>query len=96
MLLARVRTLLSRGTRSTSGPKLIANVHIDANAQVVTADGILIELTKTEYDVLTTLAAREGHIVSKAELMREVVVRVACLWAWNWSLRISWPNLCTL
>ncbi|MFA5775490.1 MAG: response regulator transcription factor [Ilumatobacteraceae bacterium] len=72
VLLARVRTLLARGTRSTSGPKLIANVQIDANAQVVTVDGTLIELTKTEYDVLTTLAARDGHIISKVELLREV------------------------
>lgn len=72
VLLARVRTLLSRGTRSTSGPKLIANVEIDATAQVVTVDQQLIDLTKTEYDVLTTLAAREGHIISKVELIREV------------------------
>lgn len=72
VLLARVRTLLARGTRSTSGPKLIANVEIDANAQVVTVNGQLIELSKTEYDVLTTLAGREGHIISKVELLREV------------------------
>ena len=72
VLLARVRTLLARGTRSTSGPKLIANVQIDANAQVVTVNGILIELTRTEYDVLTTLSAREGHIISKNDLVREV------------------------
>ena len=72
VLLARVRTLLARGTRSTSGPKLIANVEVDANAQVVMVDGQLIELSKTEYDVLTTLAGREGHIISKAELLREV------------------------
>lgn len=72
VLLARVRTLLARGSRPISGPKLIANVEIDVSAQVVMVDGQLIELTKTEYDVLTTLAAREGHIVSKVELMREV------------------------
>ncbi|MEO8363827.1 MAG: response regulator transcription factor, partial [Ilumatobacteraceae bacterium] len=72
VLLARVRTLLARGTRSTSGPKLISNVEIDANAQVVTVDGQLIELSKNEYDVLTTLAAREGHIISKVELLRQV------------------------
>jgi len=72
VLLARVRTLLARGTRTTSGPKLIANVQIDANAQVVTVNGILIDLTKTEYDVLTTLAAREGHIISKNDLVHEV------------------------
>lgn len=72
VLLARVRTLLGRGTRATSGPKLIDNVEIDANAQVVTVAGQRIELTKTEYDVLTTLAHREGHIISKVELLREV------------------------
>lgn len=72
VLLARVRTLLARGSRTTSGPKLIANVEIDTNAQVVMVEGQLIELTKTEYDMLTTLAAREGRIVSKVELMREV------------------------
>ena len=72
VLLARVRTLLARGTRTTSGPKMIANVEIDSNAQVVMVDGQLIELTKTEYDVLTTLATREGHIISKVELLRAV------------------------
>lgn len=72
VLLARVRTLLARGTRGTSGPKLIANVEIDANAQVVMVDGQLIDLSKTEYNVLTTLAGREGHIISKVELLREV------------------------
>lgn len=72
VLLARVRTLLARGTRMTSGPKLIGNVEIDATAQVVTVAGQRIELTKTEYDVLTTLAHREGHIISKVELLREV------------------------
>lgn len=72
VLLARVRTLLARGTRNKSGPKMIANVEIDASAQVVTVNGQLIELSKNEYDVLTTLAAREGHIISKVELLREV------------------------
>lgn len=72
VLLARVRILLARRSRATSGPKLIANVKIDAVAQVVTVDGRLIELTKTEYDLLTTLAAREGHIVSKNDLVHEV------------------------
>lgn len=72
VLIARVRTLLTRGVRTTSGPKLIANVEINASAQVVTVGGQQIELTKTEYDVLTTLAAREGHIISKVELLREV------------------------
>lgn len=72
ILLARVRLLLARGTRTTSGPKLISNVEIDVSAQVVTVDGRLIELTKTEYDLLATLASREGHIVSKVVLLREV------------------------
>lgn len=71
-LLARVRMLLARGARMTSGPKLISNVSIDATAQVVAIDGQLIDLTKTEYEVLITLSSREGHIVSKAELMRQV------------------------
>ena len=72
VLLARVRTLLARGSRTSSGPKRIANVEIDATARVVMVDGQLIEFTKTEYDMLTTLAAREGHIISKVELMRAV------------------------
>lgn len=71
-LLARVRMLLVRGARMTSGPKLISNVSIDANAQVVAIDGQLIDLTKTEFEVLITLSSREGHIVSKADLMRQV------------------------
>jgi len=72
VLLARVRALLARGTRITSGPKLIGNLEIDANAQMVTVNGQLLELSKTEYDVLTALAAREGQIISKTELLRQV------------------------
>ena len=71
-LLARVRMLLARGARMTSGAKQIGNVNIDAAAQLVAVDGLLIDLTKTEYDVLVTLSSREGHIVSKPELMRQV------------------------
>jgi len=71
-LLARVRMLLARGARVTSGPKVISNVNIDAAAQVVAIDGQLIDLTKTEFEVLITLSSREGHIVSKADLMRQV------------------------
>lgn len=72
VLLARVRTLLARGARTTLGPKLIGNVAIDTDAQLVTVNGQQIELTKTEYDVLTTLAQRVGHIISKVELLRKV------------------------
>ena len=72
VLLARVRTLLARGTRTTSGPKLIGNVEIDADAQVVTVKGQLIELTKTEYGVLTALAAREGHIIARGSVASEM------------------------
>ena len=72
VLLARVRMLLARGARMTSGPKLISNVNIDATAQVVAVDGQPIDLTKTEFDVLVTLSSREGHIVSKVDLMRQV------------------------
>lgn len=72
VLLARVRMLLARGARMTSGPKLISNVNIDATAQVVAVNGQPLDLTKTEFDVLVTLSSREGHIVSKVDLMRQV------------------------
>ncbi len=72
VLLARVRILLAARSRATLAPKLIANVGIDAVAQVVTVNDQLIELTKIEYDLLTTLSEREGHIISKSDLVHKV------------------------
>jgi DNA-binding response OmpR family regulator len=47
-------------------------VTIDTERHEVTMDGTPQSLTKTEYQILATLAARQGEAVSREELMLEV------------------------
>lgn len=47
-------------------------VTIDRERREVTLDGRPQSLTKTEFQILTTLSARQGEAVSREELMLEV------------------------
>ena len=47
-------------------------VTIDRERREVTVEGIAQPLTKTEFQILVTLAAHQGEAVSREELMLEV------------------------
>src|SRR6185437_7731961 len=57
---------------SSSGPVVAGPVTIDQERREVTVAGALQALTKTEFQLLATLAARQGEAVSREELMLEV------------------------
>jgi DNA-binding response OmpR family regulator len=78
VLLARIDAVMRRVRRiggdnaATSGPVTAGPVTIDRERREVVLDGKPQALTKTEFQILATLSARQGEAVSREELMLEV------------------------
>jgi DNA-binding response OmpR family regulator len=69
-LVARVRALFRRPRRAplaTTG-----RLRLDAAQRRVELDGRELPLTRTEFGILTALAARSGEVVGREDLLREV------------------------
>ena len=73
-LLARVEALLRRGSPGPAGRATLrfGDVAIDTGTRVVERKGAPVSLAPKELDLLLALWARQGSVVSRAELMREV------------------------
>jgi len=78
-LLARVEVLLRRAAQhhageplATRGPIRIGELLIDHSLHQVTLDGNLLQLTPTEYRLLTVLAARPDQVVPRDALAKLV------------------------
>lgn len=73
-LVARIRTILRRveRTTATSGPARIGNVEIDEGRRTVKRGGEAVHLTPTEFDLVLALAAKEGSVISRDDLLRNV------------------------
>ena len=71
---ARIRAVLRRGRVTGTGPVAltVGGLRIDAGARTATLDGIGLDLTPREFDLLHHLATRAGQVVSKRELLSEV------------------------
>lgn len=70
-LLARIRVHLKRskeGVRRMSYGKLV----VDLSAHSVTYDGVSVELTKKEYDLLVYLLDHKGEVVSREQTLEAV------------------------
>lgn len=78
VLLARIQAVMRRvrrvsgGALAPAGSVVAGPVTIDRDRREVTVAGRIQALTKTELQILTTLAARQGEAVSREELMLEV------------------------
>ena len=78
VLLARIDAVMRRvrrvggRMRPHAGPVTAGPVTIDRERREVMLDGKPQSLTKTEFQILATLAARQGEAVSREELMLEV------------------------
>lgn len=72
VLVARIRSLLSRGINTVEQIFQIENLSVNPSAQIVTIDGKEVSLSKIEFDMLVALAQRHNRIVTKDELIREV------------------------
>ncbi|MET0190263.1 MAG: response regulator transcription factor [Pseudonocardia sediminis] len=70
---ARIRAVLRRAVDAEPDPAVVVGeLRIDTRGRQVTLAGAAVELTPREFDLLHYLAAREGQVVSKRELVTEV------------------------
>lgn len=81
-LLARIRAVLRR---SQNQPTLsvgisLSGVHLDPASREVTVNGQAVEFTGTEFNVLHTLMAHAGEVVSKESLTEKVLHRKLTLY----------------
>lgn len=68
-LLARVRALLRRAGHRASGTVRVGSLVLDEEARMVMWDGVKVELTRTEYDLLAALGRHAGRVLSKEQLI---------------------------
>lgn len=74
-LLERVSSLLRRsGSRSATSPERLTfgDITVEPSSRIVTRAGERVTLTPKAYELLLALIEREGAVVSRQELLREV------------------------
>jgi DNA-binding response OmpR family regulator len=71
VVVARVRALLRRAEAGLEAAHIlrVANLEIDLDAHSVTRAGQPVELTPTEFNLLTTLAGQPGRAFSRLQLL---------------------------
>ncbi|MBX6385746.1 MAG: response regulator transcription factor [Microbispora sp.] len=70
---ARIRAVLRRaGTERTDTSLTVGTLRVDPRTREATLDGVALDLTPREFDLLHYLAARAGQVVTKRELLTEV------------------------
>lgn len=71
VVVARVRALLRRAENAPTAPQVLraAGLEIDLDAHAVTRDGAPIELTPTEFGLLSAMAAQPGRVFSRLQLL---------------------------
>lgn len=73
-LVARVRAVLRRSGQSAprAGVLRAGNITLDREAHLVTVDGSTVDLTPSEFDLLSTLMATPGRAFSRLELLDRI------------------------
>jgi DNA-binding response OmpR family regulator len=73
-LVLRIKKLLGRGQSKTDAPETMkfGDLVIDVPRHLITVRGKRIELTATEFKLLTMLAQRRGRVQSRDALLRDV------------------------
>jgi DNA-binding response OmpR family regulator len=70
---ARVRAVLRRtSATATVEPIRVGDLVVDERSRDATLGGVPLDLAKKEFDLLVTLAHRQGEVVTKRELLAEV------------------------
>jgi len=70
---ARLRAVLRRsGSAVAEGPLVVGGLTIDALTRQVSLDGLPVDLSRKEFDLLLALAQRAGEVVTKRELLADV------------------------
>jgi DNA-binding response OmpR family regulator len=73
-LVARIQSILRRSTATDARDPVMRfeGMEIDRDAKFVDVDGVRVELTSMEFELLTILAARAGKKVSRDEILNEL------------------------
>jgi DNA-binding response OmpR family regulator len=79
-LVARVQAMLRRPrVAATPEPaaeseavRRLAELEVDEDSREVRVDGAVVDLTRTEFDLLAALASRPGRVLQRETLLREV------------------------
>ena len=78
-LVARVQAMLRRPRIPAPGPApaeeavlRLAELEVDEDSREVRVDGAVVDLTRTEFDLLAALASRPGRVLQRETLLREV------------------------
>jgi len=72
---ARVRAVLRRASAEgdrRAGPIVVGGLRLDGEGYEATLDGVQLDLSRREFDLLHYLAVRSGHVVTKRELLTHV------------------------
>ena len=73
---ARMRAVLRRAERGGRGPQegpvVVAGLAVDVRARTATLDGVALDLSPKEFELLAYLAERAGEVVTKRELLTKV------------------------
>ena len=71
---SRVRAVLRRSGRAAEKQQLIriGGLEMNLGEHIVTADGIRIQLTLKEFDLLRTLMVNNGRVLTRSQLLEEV------------------------
>jgi len=71
-VVARVKAVLRRANRASTAegkPVVVGPLRIDPTTRLVTAGDARIEMTRTEFDILLTLASHPGRVYTRMQLM---------------------------
>jgi DNA-binding response OmpR family regulator len=70
---ARIRAVLRRGAAGEPATALtVGGLVVDPRSREARLDGVLLELSRLEFDLLAHLAGRAGEVVTKRELLAQV------------------------
>ena len=70
---ARIRAVLRRATEQEASPSLVVgSLTVSPRAREAVLDGVTLDLSPREFDLLHYLAARPGEVVTKRDLLTEV------------------------
>ncbi|MBI1379305.1 MAG: response regulator [Frankiales bacterium] len=71
-LVARIRTIMRRPRNQPQPGRRCGGLIIDPDARQVTLDGELVDLTRTEFDILDVLSANPRHVHPRERLVDDV------------------------
>ena len=76
-LLARIRSAIrvatmAQGKKSANAMKVVDDLEVNEGARVVKRDGITIELTRREFDLLVFLMDHSNQVLTREQLLNEV------------------------